>query len=32
MYPVYGGGDISNYTHTYNRENINLKISRTGCS
>jgi len=32
IYPVYGGGDISFYTDTYNRDIINCKISREGMS
>jgi len=31
-YPVYGGGDISFYTNTYNREGFNILIGRFGLS
>ena len=31
-YPVYGGGDISFHTNTYNREGFNIIISRFGVS
>jgi len=31
-YPVYGGGGITFYTNTFNRNGINCKISREGMS
>jgi restriction endonuclease S subunit len=32
IYPVYGGGDITFYTNTFNRENKTLVLSRFGLS
>lgn len=32
VYPVYGGGNISNYYDVYNRDGITFKVSRDGVS
>jgi type I restriction enzyme S subunit len=32
QYPVYGGGDITFYTNSYNREGFNIVVSRFGMS